>query len=66
MKHRNRAARRRVRMFLSKLIWRWRQRVYLFSASGLAVFLLMYVSQARSCSHSDPNPPLSWPDKEVR
>lgn len=31
-------------------------------ASGPAVFMLMYVSQARSCAHQEPDLPLNWPD----
>ena len=65
MRHRNRAARRWVHMRLSRLIWEWRQRAYLGCASGLAVFMLIYVSQARGCQHVEHNPPVSWPDRET-
>jgi len=34
--------------------------------SGLAVFMLMYVSQARSSVHREPNPPLNWPDNQAK
>jgi len=42
MRH-HKAARRRVNMRLSQLIWEWRNRLYLFSGSGLAVATLAFI-----------------------
>jgi len=42
MRH-HKAARRRVRMLLSQLIWQWRNQVYLYSGSGLAAATLAFI-----------------------
>jgi len=50
--------------FVSQVKCHWRHRsdtrlrspMYLGCAGALAVFLLMYMSQARSCAHQEPTP----------
>lgn len=43
MKHRHRGARRRLHMRLSQLIWQWRDRAYLYSATSLALLTLVFI-----------------------
>lgn len=43
MRGNHRAARRRLHMRLSQLIWEWRNRMYLYSATGLTAATLAFI-----------------------